>query len=94
MKIKAAAALLLLALAASAAAQEKSQPPLITVTGQAEVRVAPDEVVFDLEVEKLDKDLSAAREQTDESVEVTSARRPEKGVDHLTLTIEIGVGSR
>lgn len=59
------AAALLLACARSAAADDR---PSITVSGQAEVRVAPDEVVFDLEVTKIDKDISAAQQQTDESV--------------------------
>jgi uncharacterized protein YggE len=49
-------------------AQRAAEPPLITVTGQAEVNVAPDEVVFRLEVEKTDKDLSVAKQQNDESV--------------------------
>ena len=51
-----------------ARAQPGPEPPLITVTGQAEVQVAPDEVVFTLEVEKMDKDLNVAKEQNDESV--------------------------
>jgi uncharacterized protein YggE len=49
-------------------AQAGIEPPLITVTGQAEVRVAPDEVVFTLAVESLDKDMLAAKNKTDESV--------------------------
>jgi len=63
-----ASVLLLLLLCASAARAQQAQLPLITVTGQAEVRVTPDEVVFDLEVTKLDKDLTVAQQQTDESV--------------------------
>nr|MBA3766585.1 SIMPL domain-containing protein [Acidobacteriota bacterium] len=42
--------------------------PLITVTGQAEVKVAPDEVVFNLEVETLNKELASAKALNDESV--------------------------
>lgn len=41
---------------------------LVTVTGQAELRVPPDEVVFTLEVESIDKDVLAAKTKTDESV--------------------------
>ncbi|MDT4969733.1 MAG: uncharacterized protein QOJ64_4470 [Acidobacteriota bacterium] len=61
-------ALLLFVTVSGARAQDKSDPPLITVTGQAEVKVAPDEVVFTLEVEKTDKDLAIAKNQNDESV--------------------------
>lgn len=49
-------------------AQQTSQPALITVNGQAEVRVSPDEVVFTLDIEFTDKDLLVAKNKTDESV--------------------------
>lgn len=52
----------------SARAQSDAAPPLITVSGQAEVKVVPDEVIFSLEVEMVDKDLSVAKQQNDESV--------------------------
>jgi uncharacterized protein YggE len=52
----------------AAHAQRAPDPPLITVSGRAEVNVAPDEVIFRLEVEKTDKDLSVAKRQNDESV--------------------------
>ena len=55
-------------LPAAAPAQQRESLPLITVTGQAELRVPPDEVVFDLEVGRLDKDVNVAREKVDESV--------------------------
>lgn len=62
-------ALLLVALLAGAAAARQGEArPLITVTGQAELRVPPDEAAFDLVVVRLDKDVDAAREQTDQSV--------------------------
>jgi uncharacterized protein YggE len=54
-------------------AQSAIDPPLITVSGQAEVRVPPDEVVFTLGVESVDK---AAKKRTDDSVkEVLSIAR-------------------
>lgn len=53
---------------AAAGAQERLAPPLITVSGQAELRVQPDEAVVDLEVERLDKDIDVARRQADDSV--------------------------
>src|SRR5712691_3052526 len=49
-------------------AQNPIEPSLITVSGQAEVRVPPDEVVFTLGVESLDKDMLAAKKRTDDSV--------------------------
>lgn len=57
-------------------AQSAIDPPLITVSGQAEVRVPPDEVVFTLGVESVDKDMLAAKKRTDDSVkEVLSIAR-------------------
>ncbi|MCA1635072.1 MAG: SIMPL domain-containing protein [Acidobacteria bacterium] len=47
-------------------AQERVLPPLITVTGEAEIRVVPDEVYFDLTVQAFNKDLKSAKAQTDE----------------------------
>jgi hypothetical protein len=44
------------------------QPRLITVTGDAEVRVVPDEVVLTLGVETHDRDMSLAKSQNDERV--------------------------
>jgi len=52
--------------AGAAHAQERNPPRLITVTGEAEVRVVPDEVVFDVTVETVNRDLKAAKAQTDE----------------------------
>jgi uncharacterized protein len=61
-------AVFLLASSANSFAQTAIEPPLITVTGQAEVRVPPDEVVFTLVVEFVDKDMLAAKKKTDDSV--------------------------
>ncbi|HKS29879.1 MAG TPA: SIMPL domain-containing protein [Pyrinomonadaceae bacterium] len=52
----------------SAVAQQQAEPPLITVTGQAEVKVPPDEVVFTLAVVKVNKDLLVAKEENDRNV--------------------------
>lgn len=49
-------------------AGNKSEPRLITVTGDAEVRVAPDEVILTFGVETWDKDLGIAKKQNDERV--------------------------
>jgi uncharacterized protein YggE len=59
---------LLMACYGSAAAQSSIERSLITVTGQAEVKVAPDEVVFRLEVETMNKELATAKALNDESV--------------------------
>jgi uncharacterized protein len=57
-----------LAFSAPAFAQNNIEPPLVTVTGQAEVRVPPDEVLFTLAVENVDKDMLVANKKTDDSV--------------------------
>ncbi|HEY5883676.1 MAG TPA: SIMPL domain-containing protein [Pyrinomonadaceae bacterium] len=54
--------------AANAEAQETYARPLITVTGQGEVLVVPDEVVFNLSATTVDKDLAIAQRKTDEVV--------------------------
>src|ERR1044071_4118561 len=54
--------------AAPALAQNNVEPPLITVTGQAEVRVPPDEVLFTMVVENTDRDMVVANKRTDDSV--------------------------
>jgi uncharacterized protein YggE len=51
-----------------ACARERPQPRLITVTGEAEVRVAPDETILTLGVETWHKDLGIAKRQNDERV--------------------------
>jgi uncharacterized protein YggE len=60
--------LFLAACSVIAHAQNNIEPPLITVTGQAEVRVPPDEVLFTLAVENVDRDMLVANKKTDESV--------------------------
>lgn len=61
-------AIVVLVLTASllVAADEKASPRLITVTGEAEINVAPDEVLFDVTVQTINKDLRQAKSQTDE----------------------------
>lgn len=55
-------------LALVAYGQNPPTPSLITVSGQAEVRVQPDEVVFTLGVESVDRDMLAAQKRTDDAV--------------------------
>ncbi|MGZ5436591.1 MAG: SIMPL domain-containing protein [Pyrinomonadaceae bacterium] len=59
---------ILLVVSFEVSAQNNIEPPLITVTGQAEVRVPPDEVLFTLAVENVDKDMLVANSKTDDSV--------------------------
>lgn len=61
-------AALALTLAASSRtfAEDKPEPRLVTVAGEAEVNVAPDEVVFDLTVQTFNRELKLAKAQTDE----------------------------
>ena len=58
----------MLLFAACAAAQEIDKMPVITVSGKAEIRVVPDEVILSLDFTKLDKDLQVAKKLNDESV--------------------------
>lgn len=64
----AGAAIFVACLSAVAPAQNKIDLALISVSGQAEVLVVPDEVVFTLEVVKMDKELPVAKERNDESI--------------------------
>lgn len=84
---------LLIACYGIAPAQSPLDKPLITVSGQGEVKVAPDEVVFRLEVETLNKELAAAKALNDESVRrvLALARKyqiPERNVqtDYINVT--------
>ncbi|MFA5795054.1 MAG: SIMPL domain-containing protein [Candidatus Brocadiia bacterium] len=60
---------------------QQATPRLITVTGQSEVNVVPDEVVITLGVETLDKKLSAAKTQNDVSVKKILALAPQYQID-------------
>ncbi len=59
---------LLFALNMESTAQILDSKSTITVTGSAEIRVQPDEVVLSLEVQKLNKDINIAKKQNDETV--------------------------
>jgi uncharacterized protein YggE len=54
---------------------------LITVTGDAEVRVVPDEVILTLGVETWDKDLAVAKSQNDERVKKVLALAEDFGIE-------------
>jgi uncharacterized protein len=79
---RAAAAALLVLLTASAAAhaQERPEPPHVTVAGEAELNIAPDEVRFDVTLQHFGKDLKAAKTQTDERLKGLIALARKHGV--------------
>ena len=58
----------LLCSAFSSSAQEIDKLAVITVSGAAEVLIAPDEAVFSIDVTKTNKDLQVAKRLNDESV--------------------------
>jgi len=69
------------------------RPRLISVTGTAEVNVAPDEAILSLGVESRDKDLSVAKAQHDRRVrkvlaEARSAGVEEKNIHTSTLQMQ------
>jgi uncharacterized protein YggE len=75
-------------------AQEFSGMPTITVTGTAEVMIAPDEVIFSLDFTKTDKDLQIAKRLNDESVakilELTKRFRiPPQNVKTDSISVEM-----
>jgi len=61
------------------------RPRLISVTGTAEVNVAPDEAVLSLGVESRDKDLSVAKAQHDSRVRKLLAEARNAGVEEKNI---------
>jgi uncharacterized protein YggE len=59
--------------ASSVIAQSAVDRPLITVTGQAEIMVVPDEVAFNLRVITMDKELPVAQAKNDQIVKTLLA---------------------
>ena len=73
---------LVLANAQPIRAQERiSAPRPITVTGDAEIKIAPDEVILILGVETWDKEILAAKNQNDERVKRVIALTKNFGVE-------------
>src|SRR5215207_1018483 len=77
---RAATAALLVLLAAAVSAQEKPEPPHVTVAGEAELNIAPDEVRFDVTLQHFGKELKAAKTQTDERLKGLIALAKKHGV--------------
>jgi len=59
----------------------ESNQPLITVPGEAEVRVIPDEITLSLGVETSDKSLERSKSQNDERMKRVLALGPAIGID-------------
>ena len=74
------AVLMLLLCAAIPNPAESAAPRVITVTGEAEVRVVPDEVVLTLGVETNNKDLKAAKDANDRIVAKVLALAAQYGI--------------
>lgn len=73
-------------------ALEKSTPRLITVTGEAEVQVAPNQAILTLGVETRDRDLGIAKRENDERIKRVLALAKKYGVapgyvrvDHISI---------
>lgn len=74
---------------------EAGEPRLISVTGEAEVRVVPDEVILTLGVETWDKNLDLARRQNDQIVDKVLALAEEHGIAPLHVQTDyVGIEPR
>ncbi len=69
------------ALASSLPCRAEDSPRVITVMGEAEVKVKPDEVVIILGVENMHTDLVIAKKENDDRVKKVIAVAKENGVD-------------
>ncbi len=74
--------------AAGTLAAQQPEGRLITVTGEAEVRVVPDEVVLTLGVQTSDLDLGIAKAENDRRVEAVLAAAELLGVEREHLRTE------
>ena len=72
--------------------QDDYNLPLVTVTGEAEIRVVPDEIILSLGVETSDKLLERSKSNNDERVKRILALGPAFGIDpkHLQTSF-IGI---
>jgi hypothetical protein len=71
---------------------QSAEPRLVTVTGDADVRVVPDEVILTLGVETWDENLDVAKQENDARVERLLALAARSGIqsqhvqtDHLSI---------
>jgi hypothetical protein len=73
-------ALVLLSFAVAASAEDRPEPPHVTVAGEAEMNIAPDEVRFDVTLQSFSKELKTAKTQTDERLKGLIALAKKHGV--------------
>ena len=76
-------------------AQNINQMPTISVTGMAEVNVVPDSAVFNLFVEKVNKDVLAAKKENDASISQIIALTKKFGMEEKDVKTDfISVSKR
>lgn len=83
--IRSSCAFLCLSLLVALPATAQDDSRSITVTGEAEVRVVPDEVVLTLGVQTSDRELSVAKAENDRRVEAILASAEEQGIEREHL---------
>lgn len=71
------------------AAGDESQPPTITVSGTAEVRVVPDEAVLTFSIESREKTLDAAVQDNDEKVKSVTDFLKESKLNSTQVRTEV-----
>ena len=81
------AAIVLLATISPARAAETS-PRLITVTGDADVKVVPDEVILALGIETSDRNLATAKNQNDDRAKKVIAAAQARGIEAKHIQTE------
>lgn len=64
----------------AASAEDRPEPPHVTVAGEAEINIAPDEVRFDVTLQSFSKELKTAKTQTDERLKGLIALAKKHGV--------------
>jgi uncharacterized protein YggE len=80
LRVATAVLLVLTAVSVDAFGEDKPAPRLVTVAGEAEVNVAPDEVRYDVTIQSFSKELKQAKAQTDERLKGLIALAKKHGV--------------
>lgn len=80
--------LFLLCLAAGPSEKHMTEPRTITVTGEAEIKVQPDEVTITVGVESRDKDLGKAKRDNDERIKRIVAAAKGSGVEERRIATD------
>lgn len=80
--------LLTLILAAGPLETRMNEPRTITVSGEAEIKVAPDEVTITVGVDSRDKDLAKAKRDNDERIKRIVAAAKSNGVEERRIATD------